>query len=92
MYELKPKEQHERILADADKQQIELHIENEDEQGVARVAVALARQCDLYVHFERLWTMRVSDLDGTFSSERYMRNIYVNKRKLHKKLLDSKPQ
>lgn len=89
MRKLKPKEQHERILANADKEQIILHLHERQEQEVTRVAVALARQCDLFVHFKRLWQMRVSDLDERLSDERYMKNIFVNRRTLHRDLLKS---
>ena len=86
MGELKPKEWHERHLANGDKEKIVEHLEVGQDQDVTRIAVALARQCDLFVHFERLWLMRVRDLDERLSTERYMKHIYVNKRTLYKEL------
>lgn len=91
MEKLKPKEWHERLLANADKEKIVQHLNDGQDQDVTRIAVALARQCDLFVHFQRLWKMRVSDLDEMLSTERYMKHIYVNKRTLHKKLVSSLP-
>lgn len=84
---LKPKEQHERLLANADKEKIMQHMNNGRDQDVTKIAVTLARQCVLFVHFQRLWKMRVSDLDGELKSERYTKHIYVNKRALYKELL-----
>ena len=89
MRKLKPKEQHELILANADKEQIIVHLDERQEEEVTRLAVALARQCDLFVHFKRLWQMRVADLDARLSDERYMKNIFVNRRTLHRDLLKS---
>ena len=89
MHELKPKAQHEQLLANADKEMIVQHLNDGEDQDVTRIAVALARQCDLFVHFQRLWKMRVSGLDETLSSERYMKNIFVNRRALHKELMTS---
>ena len=91
MRKLKPKEQHELLLANADRAKIVHHLGEGQDQDVTRIAVALARQCDLLVHFERLWLMRVSDLDEMLSTERYMKNIYMNKRALHKELLRTAP-
>lgn len=87
MRTLKPKEQHERLLADADKEKIVQHLNQDREQEVTKIAVTLARQCDLFVHFQRLWLMRVSALNARFSTERYMKNIYVNKQALYKELI-----
>lgn len=84
--DLKPKAQHERILANADKEKIMQHLNDGQKDGVTRIAVALARQCDLFVHFQRLWKMRVLDLDKTLQSEKYMKHIYVNRRALSKEL------
>lgn len=81
---LKPKEQHEQLLAAADREQIVQYLESGADQDVNKIAVALARQCDLFVHFQRLWMMRVSDLDARLGTEQYMQNIYVNRRILHK--------
>ncbi len=81
---LKPKEQHEQLLAAADREQIVQYLESGAHQDVNKIAVALARQCDLFVHFQRLWMMRVSDLDARLGTEQYMQNIYVNRRILHK--------
>jgi hypothetical protein len=86
--ELKPKAQHELILANADKEKIEQYLSDGQDQDVTRIAVALARQCDLFVHFRRLWTLRVADLDQSLSSEKYMQNIFVNRRALAKQLLE----
>jgi hypothetical protein len=80
-------EQHERLLANADKEKIMLHLNNGRDQDVTRIAVTLARQCVLFVHFQRLWKMRVSDLDAKLRTERYMQHIYVNRRALHKELI-----
>jgi hypothetical protein len=91
MNELKPKAQHERLLADADKEKIVQFLNNGQEQDVTRIAVTLARQCDLFVHFQRLWRLRVSDLDEKLGTERYMQNIYVNKRALYKELISTTP-
>lgn len=85
MKRLKPKEQHERLLAAADKEKIVQHLSTGEHHDVTQIAATLARQCNLYVHFQRLWLMRVSDLDGTLGSERYMQNIYVNRRALNKR-------
>ncbi len=81
---LKPKEQHEQLLAAADREQIVQYMESGAHQDVNKVAVALARQCDLFVHFQRLWMMRVSDLDARLGTQQYMQNVYVNRRTLHK--------
>jgi hypothetical protein len=89
MHELKPKEQHELILASADKKKIEQHLTFGRDQDVTRIALALARQCDLFVHFRRLWTLRVADLDQELTSEKYMKNIFVNRRALSKQLSDA---
>ena len=84
---LKPKEWHERLLADADKEKIEQHLKDGWDQGVTTIAVTLARQCNLFVHFQRLWKMRVFDLDERLSTERYMKHVYVNKRSLYRELI-----
>lgn len=83
---LKPKEQHERLLAAADKEKIAQHLNDGQNQEITKIAVTLARQCDLFVHFQRLWKMRVSDLDEMLGTEHYMQHIYVNKRALYKEL------
>ena len=87
MNELKPKEQHERLLANADKEKIMQHLSDGQDQDVTKIAVTLARQCALFVHFQRLWKMRISDLDATLGTERYMQHIYVNKRAMYKDLI-----
>jgi hypothetical protein len=87
MKALKPKEQHELLLANADKAKIVQHLSNGSEQDVTIIAVTLARQCDLFVHFQRLWMMRVAGLDATLGTERYLKNIYENKRALYKELI-----
>jgi hypothetical protein len=91
MKALKPKEQHERLLANADKEKIVQHLNDGRDQEITIIAVNLARQCDLLVHFQRLWTMRVSDLDENLSTERYIKNIYENKRALYKELIKTAP-
>lgn len=91
MNKLKPKAQHERLLADADHEKITQHLIDGEHDDVTKISVNLARQCDLFVHFQRLWLMRVSDLDEKFSTEKYMKNIYVNKRSLHKQLTQTTP-
>lgn len=90
MHDLKPKEQHEQILADADKEKILLHLNSGQDEEVTRIAATLARQSGLYVHFARLWQLRVSDLDGSLSGEDYMKNIYTNRRLLHKGLIKTR--
>lgn len=85
MKRLKPKEQHERLLAAADKEKIVQHLSTGEQYDVTLIATALARQCNLYVHFQRLWLMRVSDLDEKLAGERYMQNVYVNRRTLSKR-------
>ena len=89
MNALKPKEQHERLLANADKEKIMLHLNNGREQDVTKIAVTLARQCGLLVHFQRLWKMRVSDLDEKLSTELYTKHIFVNRRALYKELIST---
>ena len=86
MNDLKPKAQHERILADADKAKIVQYLNDGQDENVTRIAVALARQCDLFVHFQRLWKLRVLDLDTTLYSEKYLKHVYVNRRALSKEL------
>lgn len=86
MMGMKPKEQHERMLAKADTEAIVRHLSAGGEQDVTRIAVALARQCDLLVHFQRLWKMRVANLDPKLSSELYMRDVFLNRRTLYKEL------
>ena len=85
MKKLKPKEQHERLLANEDKAKIVQHLSADEQHDVTQIATALARQCNLFVHFQRLWLMRVSDLDEKLGSERYMQHIYTNRRALNKK-------
>lgn len=83
---LKPKERHEQLLARADREKIVEFLSTGGEEDIARIAVTLARQCDLLVHFRRLWTMRVSDLDQSLSSEHYIREIFLNRTALYKEL------
>lgn len=85
MKKLKPKEQHERLLANEDKAKIVHHLSAGEQHDVIQIGTALARQCNLFVHFQRLWLMRVSDLDEKLGTERYMQNIYVNRRALNKR-------
>jgi hypothetical protein len=89
MNQLKPKEWHERLLANSDKEKIVQHLNSGQETDVTKISANLARQCDLFVHFKRLWTMRVSDLDERLNTEEYMKNIYINKRALYKELTKS---
>jgi hypothetical protein len=89
MNRLKPKEQHERLLANNDKVKIVQYLSSGRENDITLISLTLARQCDLFVHFERLWKMRVSDLDERLNSEEYMKNIYVNRRALYKQLIKS---
>ena len=91
MRALKPKEQHELLLANADKEKIMQHLINGRDQDITKIAVTLARECVLFVHFQRLWKMRVSDLDAKLNTERYIQHIYVNKRALYKEFLKSAP-
>jgi hypothetical protein len=91
MKALKPKEQHEQLLANADKDKIMLYLNNGRDQDVTKIAVTLARQCVLFVHFQRLWKMRVSDLDAKLSTERYEKNIFVNRRALYRELIRTAP-
>ena len=85
MKKLKPKEQHERLLAAADKEKIVQHLRTGEPHDITQIATALARQCNLFVHFQRLWLMRVSDLDEKLGTEHYMQHIYVNRRSLYQK-------
>ena len=89
MQEIKPKDQHEQLLANADKAKIVQYLSDGQDQDITKIAVALARQCNLFVHFLRLWQMRVAELDPQLSSKPYMQHIYVNRNALHKQL--SKP-
>lgn len=89
MYEMKPKEQHEQLLADRDREKIVEFLTDGRDQDVTKIAVILARQCDLFVHFQRLWMMRVSGLDEKLNTGRYARYIYVNKRGLYKELISA---
>ena len=91
MNRLKPKEQHELLLANNDKVKIVQHLSSGQEIDVTLISLTLARQCDLFVHFQRLWKMRVSDLDERLNSEEYMKNIYRNKRTLWKELNKATP-
>ena len=88
MHDLKPKEQHERLLANADIEKIVRHLENGEDQEVTWIAVTLARQCDLFVHFKRLWMLRVSDLEKLGKNKnvsgqlsKLAKELYVRKRK-----------
>src|SRR5688572_30775413 len=87
MNQLKPKDRHERFLASADKEKIVKYLESGEEIDITKISVTLARQCDLFVHFQRLWKLRVEDLDARLSSEEYMHNIYTNKRALYIELI-----
>ncbi len=87
MKALKPKEQHEQLLAKADKEKIVHYLNNGEEQAITIIAVTLARQCDLLVHFQRLWKMRVAELDEKLGTDVYIKSIYENKRALYKELI-----
>lgn len=91
MKALKPKDQHERLLASVDRKKIVEFLDQGRDQDVTKIAVTLARQCDLFVHFQRLWLMRAGDLDAKLSSERYMKHVYVNKRAVYKGLSQQGP-
>lgn len=86
MAHLSPKEQHERFLANADREKIVKFLHVGGEQDIVKIAVALARQCNLLVHFQRLWALRVLDLDQELSSDAYTRNIFMNRQSLYKEL------
>ena len=87
MKELKPKEQHELLLANADKEKIVQYLAEGQDQAIINIAVILARKCNLFVHFLRLWQLRVSDLDPQLSSERYMQHVYINRNALYKQFV-----
>ncbi len=91
MNQLKPKDQHERLLANADKVKIVHFLSNGQDIDITRIAVTLARQCDLFDHFQRLWKLRVAELDAKLSTEQYMKHVYVNKRALYKELKSVAP-
>jgi hypothetical protein len=91
MKALKPKEQHEQLLAKVDKEKIVQYLNNGQDQEITIIAVTLARQCDLLVHFQRLWKMRVAELDEKLGTEAYIKSIYENKRSLYKELIKPAP-
>jgi hypothetical protein len=91
MHQLKPKEWHEQHIADVDKAKIVQHLSMGEDLDVTKISITLARECDLFVHFERLWKLRVAGLDKRLSTEEYMKNIYVNRRTLYKELIKSTP-
>ena len=91
MAQIKPKDHQERLLADVDKAKIVQYLNGDQENNITKVSVMLARQCDLFVHFKRLWKLRVDDLDERLSTEAYMKNIYANKQTLYKSLIKSPP-
>lgn len=86
MRQLKPKEWHEQFLANADKEKIIQFLRDDQERDIMRTAVDLARQCDFFADFVKLWKMRVSDLDEKLSSKHYMEHIYAERRDLYKAL------
>jgi hypothetical protein len=90
MHERKPKEQHEQLLANADKEKIVQYLQEGQQQSITEVAVVLARQCTLFIHFLRLWQMRVAGLDPQLSSERYMHHVYSNRNALYRQLIRNK--
>lgn len=87
MKTLTPKAQHEKMLAGADKDKIVQYLTDGQDQDITKIAVILARQCNLFVHFQRLWLLRVAELDPKLNSERYMLYVYGNKNVLYKKLV-----
>lgn len=87
-----PKEQHERLLANVDREKIVQHLHVGDARNVDKIAVLLARQCDLLVHFQRLWALRVLDLNNELVSDAYTRNIFMNRRTLYKELFKAAPR
>lgn len=89
---MKPKDRHEHLLALADRAKIVRHLEAGGTDEVTKIAVTLARQCDLLIRFRRLWTMRISDLDEALGSDSYTRNIFENKGALYKELFKSVPR
>jgi hypothetical protein len=86
MKKLKPKEWHEQHLASIDKVKIVHYLNNNQEQDITKIAVILARQCDLLDHFRRLWKLRVADLDSRLSNDKYVDHIFISRRALHKEL------
>ena len=80
MTQLKPKEWHERFLANADKDKIVQALNDGKEQEITKLATALARQSTLFADFVYQWKMRVSELDTRLSKDFYMRQIYVQRR------------
>ena len=90
MHERKPKEQHEQLLANADKEKIIQYWSEGQEQAITQIAVVLARQCSLFIHFLRLWQMRVTGLDPQLSSDRYMHHIYSNRNALYRQFIRNK--
>jgi hypothetical protein len=83
---LKPKAQHEQLLANADKAKIVDYLEAGQAQDITKIAVVLARQCNLLKDFVRLWQMRIAGLDDSLGTEQYIKNIYTNKRVLYRQL------
>lgn len=92
MKDLKPKKQHEQLLANVDKEKIVQHLRDGQDEAVTIIAVTLARECNLFVHFLRLWRLRVAGLDPQLGSEKYMQNIYVNRSTLYRELIRAKPK
>jgi hypothetical protein len=86
MKRLKPKEWHEQSLANADKEKILQYLKDGQEQNITKIAVSLARQCDFFADFVKLWKMRVSGLDASIGNDQYMQRIYVDRRALYKTL------
>lgn len=89
MYQLKPKAWHEQHIADIDRAKIVQHLSSGQDVDITKISITLARECDLFVHFQRLWKLRVAGLDKRLSTEEYMKNIYVNRRTLYKELIKS---
>jgi hypothetical protein len=89
MSQLKPKEWHEQHIADIDKAKIVQYLSSGQDIAITKISVNLARECDLFVHFQRLWKLRVASLDKGLSTDEYMKNIYVNRRTLYKELSKS---
>ena len=91
MKQLKPKEWHEQHVADVDKAKIMQHLSSGQDIDVTKISVTLARECDLFVHFQRLWQLRVAGLDERLNTEEYMKNIFINRRALYKELFKANP-
>lgn len=86
MKQLKPKDWHEQFLANVDKEKILQYLKDGQDRNITRLAVTLARQCNFFAEFAKLWTLRVSELDARIGSQHYMQRVYVDRRALYKTL------